>query len=117
MSEKQAPFEAEGTADRAQHTPGPWEAIQSEYSYGFAIQHSGSSIAAVWPENLRGQTLPSQANARLIAAAPDLLEALEAEMADLEEDIRWSEDSDLARLVERRNRALAAIVKAKGGAA
>jgi hypothetical protein len=56
-------------------TPGPWTAEQSDYA--FCIAKDGTSIAAVWPAALFGKTLPMEANARLIAAAPTLLEALD----------------------------------------
>jgi len=49
-------------------------------------------------------------------AAPALLDALEAELADLNEDIRWAEDSDLDRLIKRRERMEAAIAKVRGTA-
>lgn len=58
----------------------------------------------------------SEERARLIAASNDMLAALEAELADLEQDIRWAESSsDLARLIERRERLEAVITKATNG--
>ena len=63
---------------QAKHTPGPWEAHPLEFQnwlkYGARVgpECGGSNIAHVYaaPE--------TEANARLIAAAPDLLAACEA---------------------------------------
>ena len=52
-------------------TPGPWmfhERPQGEYHYGYTIGDGPTSIVS---------TAWGEANARLIAAAPELLEALE----------------------------------------
>lgn len=58
----------------AQHTPAPWEPMTAggkQYVVGGPDQNNGVAyICGVTPENIT-------ANARLIAAAPDLLEALE----------------------------------------
>lgn len=60
-----------------QHTPGPWsvavdldgrECVVSEPDRVFLVRHD------VWAEGMRQEM---EANARLIAAAPELLEALE----------------------------------------
>ena len=53
------------------HTPGPWR-ISSIGSYGLTIGDEKQIIGTV-----HGDNSESIANARLIAAAPDLLEALE----------------------------------------
>lgn len=45
----------------------------------------------------------------------ELVEALERVLADLEEDIRWAEASDLERLICRRDR-IAALLAARGAA-
>jgi hypothetical protein len=60
------------------HTPGPWTALQEpslsrwRIGAGFA---AADSVAAVYATNVDGIT---EANARLIAAAPELLDALRA---------------------------------------
>ncbi len=62
------------------HTPGPWQVGMAFDNYGateIAIEHmttAGNLIIAVALDGLQGQ----DANARLIAAAPDMLEALKA---------------------------------------
>lgn len=88
-----------------QHTPGPWYVTGSDV--GGAMIVTNDAIVARWPENgpLRGQV----PNARLIAAAPDLLAALEHLLADAracEMDVGQYSGS----LIEAR----AAIAKATG---
>ena len=62
----------------SKHTPGPWQVGMAFDNYGeteIAIEHmtpAGNLVVAVALGGLQGQ----DANARLIAAAPDLLEAL-----------------------------------------
>ena len=54
-----------------QHTPGPWRA-QINHCTHAVISTDGFDIAL-----LRASDFDSEANARLIASAPDLLAALE----------------------------------------
>jgi hypothetical protein len=69
------------------HTPGPWEIDHTGKYYKPCIRHNGIIIALlakndaglVMPEN---QQAEDEANARLIAAAPELLEALKAVLKD-----------------------------------
>ena len=83
------------------HTPGPWK--WNEYHDDLRpIWHCEMSQGCGyldWDDKDR-----IQANARLIAAAPDLLEALEMMLADPD-------------AIENVNFAKAMIAKAKGGAA
>ncbi len=63
----------------AQHTQGPWEIVKEEITQQCDIVKNGEYIA----ENI------DQRNAKLIAAAPDLLEALQSvlpfiKIADIE---------------------------------
>lgn len=67
-----------------QHTPGPWEEVPQQGS-GPMIVHRRKTGDQMRPTGLRligtvlqrGDSLPEdEANARLIAAAPELLEAL-----------------------------------------
>lgn len=71
---------------KAQHTPGPWiieytAASLSTLKRDFIITHSDenlrSHICRIFDASLCPEHGESQANARLIAAAPELLEALE----------------------------------------
>lgn len=61
------------------HTPGPWEVGSTIESDTQAIIHDGDSVLAILTT-----IPPNPANARIIAAAPDLLEALR-KMADMVE--------------------------------
>ncbi len=95
------------------HTPGPW------YQVGFWVEHEDDSVADICtcnPDDFgQGHIKRSQseivANAMLIAAAPDLLAALEEllpRFENLRELAGFEAESDAAI------RARAAITKAKG---
>ena len=89
------------------HTPGPWKTSYTNLSV--VIAENGAVVARA--SKLNG-LVNLQANARLIAAAPELLEALEsiASMYDYEASC-----GDLAsRLYEATCLARAAIAKATG---
>lgn len=69
---------------KLQHTPGPWE-VQEKCAYGYDIRSdydNGWKWIAVaegehnGPENDWPDDIQSEANARLIAAAPEMLEEL-----------------------------------------
>lgn len=62
----------EATTTKAAHTPGPWEA------HGPHIECGKDLVAFVD----RKAPMPWEANARLIAAAPELLKALQAIILD-----------------------------------
>ena len=68
----------------SKHTPGPWE-IKRHFDPGYkfisAPKHSGLA-QVVWCMEDEDRSPACEANAHLIAAAPDLLEALE-ELVDL----------------------------------
>lgn len=88
----------------AKHTPGPWEI---ERGYSTIIKSIGPCVAdeyagSAWLE-------VSEANARLIAAAPELLDALK-ELLDRE----WQDDEGDYTLEMARRKARAAIAKAIG---
>lgn len=67
------------------HTKGPWESVATgDGTFGIIAEHQPlaipmNDIACIWP---RGGKKRTASNARLIAAAPDLLEALQ-------ELVRW----------------------------
>lgn len=63
------------------HTPGPWEVIGG--AVYTATEHIGTAarIASMDREELRTKPVERDANAHLIAAAPDLLEALKLSLA------------------------------------
>lgn len=104
------------------HTPGPWK-IGDEYGpvMDEIVAATGGTVCVVWTHKsrsaLRGATHRREAdpapdllaNAQLIIAAPDLLEALEGVEPYLEED--QDDDGDYS---ERVRAVRAAIAKARG---
>lgn len=103
----------------AKHTPGPWELSEAEYKEGFGtyrrveqVEQFGDVVASVCIRHTANHTLNAcgDANARLIAAAPELLGALEAMSAEFDSgDVN---DGEWAAIQKAR----AAIAKATGGA-
>lgn len=109
----------------ASHTPGPWEVFVdsdtgADRSPGVDAA-DGTSVVIFgeegeWGVGVQGETPEiAQANARLIAAAPELLSACEL-MDGCHGRSQWAMDT----LSERERKAVlairAAIAKAKGGA-
>jgi hypothetical protein len=98
------------------HTPGPW--IEKEWTECLTIfPHKGNEdepgypLATVHKDPKHGFTADrARANARLIAAAPDLLAALENLLNPIEKG--WKVDDMTVRIEEAR----AAIAKARGDA-
>lgn len=67
----------------AQHTPGPWRLSGPDHFYDYTIQGPTEELAIAAAVNgemrrMGGELAEHEANARLIAAAPELLEALQA---------------------------------------
>lgn len=85
----------------SEHTPGPWESSGYDGHGGITINSDARQIG--YASMCREQ----EANARLIAAAPDLLEALKAFVED------WSELSGKVR-GSTLDKIDAAIAKAEG---
>lgn len=103
----------------SKHTPGPWHMDPEEITSGFRIVPKiGDRGLAVAIQRDAAPAIPgsgidratAEANARLIAAAPELLEALE-EMVKAGEFEDWDGRCDCIAV------ARAAIAKATGGAA
>jgi len=84
-------------------TPGPWE-TRDDYSI---VAPTYITIAYV---ALHGNTEMERANARLIAASPDLLDALKLVVLDLDLAMSYDEAAELNSLRIAR----AAIAKATG---
>lgn len=95
------------STEPAKHTPGPWRI--SSGCDRWVVQEKGGCIACVEQDRKFGE-----ANARLIAAAPELLEALTSLLdASQRNQEHYSEEAhDIAE-----SRARAAIKKATGEAA
>ena len=67
----------------AKHTPGPWEVEWGHHDYETDSYQANISVAS-WNNPASVARVFTSANARLIAAAPNLLAALEAIHAHLE---------------------------------
>lgn len=98
----------------SKHTPGPWSVyeVKSEYerrnfdrSFGSISQKTGNPIHLGRVYNVIGVDI--DANAHLIAAAPDMLEALEL----CENALVTGAQNDAAEALEA---ALGALAKARG---
>lgn len=92
----------------AKHTPGPWTAAAGRILGGFG------AVAKMVDQstNYRAQ---QEADARLIAAAPELLAALEWLVRDADCDYTSPEDSDRrVVMVSTVEAARAAVAKARG---
>lgn len=117
---------------KAQHTPGPWRVDRNNVHVGqIAIIHHcvGNDWVEIWSPEWPDDEHVQEANTRLIAAAPELLEALERLTANAiaERDCFYDsvstsdgevrdpgEQEALARDDARIDAARAAIAKAKG---
>lgn len=95
------------------HTPGPWEITDTLGQTAITIPHEGIGLAPytichVWPHIESGD---SMANAALIAAAPELLEACK-----IGEAVLWKLANDNPkdeRFVKAFNKVTEAILKAE----
>ena len=102
----------------AEHTPGPWS-FDHDWHRLPSIMANGLLIATcpkLGSPNRNSRTVEQEANACLIAASPDLLEALEAmtALAVREYSYLAHEGTPESAVLKQ---ARAAIAKAKGGAA
>ncbi len=92
---------------RALHTPGPWSFDGLNRLGSYRIKNEKRSLADVYGWEIDAKK-EGEANARLIAAAPDLLEALE--------DIQMELQVHLANNLPNLHRTVCAVIaKAKGG--
>jgi hypothetical protein len=95
------------------HTPGPWQACGCGHCGLVWSKPADWCVASMGggPHDEQG-TMPNEtrlANARLVAAAPDLLEACEIAKVELELE---NTPADLARILFG---VRAALIKARGG--
>lgn len=101
----------------AQHTPGPWFALENDPKHfpghGYRVNRNKDGFA--WDLAHICNAPNGSANARLIAAAPELLDALQAMTEIAEMTIGWLPTPPNADgpLIQAR----AAIAKATGGKA
>jgi len=103
-----------------QHTPGPWDDQYPQHSPGeiHVYGADGNVIGSVWGIEDGAQKDPtSAANARLIAAAPELLEALLSIRGDMGDGGEWEGGLENGGIVgpTALRKVAAAIAKAEGG--
>ena len=81
------------TAEKAKHTPGPWQTkVEDELTGQIEIVSDRRPyVCTVHPGGINNMT---EANALLIAAAPELLEALQAAMRFIDSHVA---DPDITR--------------------
>lgn len=95
------------------HTPGPWSKIRCiDHTAASIRTESGITVATAFGHDLER----TKANSCLIAAAPDLLAALEAIIGNSPEDKYGYFAAHNAMDDKKRNSARAAIAKARGEA-
>jgi hypothetical protein len=104
------------------YTKAPWHICTTGHGLRLIRDENGYCVAeAVKPANSGAAYIDADANARLIAAAPDMLAALEAVLPDLWDGLEFATDQNaneawLADALHRLDVARAAIAKAKGEA-
>jgi len=97
----------------SKHTPGPWHFRVDpihQGQYFIRVQSYGFAPLATVRGDKRSTLKDSEANARLIAAAPDLLEALKMAVSALERSDYIQMDGDSFDVVDE---ARAVIAKAE----
>lgn len=102
------------------YTRGPWSAVRNEHYWEIRSDHHGQIGDACASKYIHvgGKCLPESeteiiaaANARLMAASPDLLEALKATLEEIERV-----EADVEYKLPCGDKARAAIAKAEGSA-
>lgn len=100
------------------HTPGPWEHRGLTMISGRNVDGCMFTLANVTPAGDLHNAAECAANARLIAAAPELLAALRALLPDVDHEIEQRKhggnDEDWQELDALSRAAHAAIAKAEG---
>lgn len=100
-----------------QHTPGPWhweaDPVKGD-PYGrvrYQVTALGKTVTRVYYSSFEGGPTNAEADAKLISAAPDLLDAMRDFLNTLTDG---PDESDVFRVV---NKARAAVAKATGASA
>jgi len=96
------------------YTPGPWEVSPGEFVMRIKSIHSSEMVACVtWlPREGRRSSEEAKANARLLAAAPELLEALK-ELLDNQNGPPLTLDRHRKAWAQAVEKSCAAIAKAE----
>jgi len=89
----------------SKHTPGPWHIVEDRVPASLEVFAGKTAIAECWR---RADVPTEKANARLISAAPDLLEALK-------KMVECSHTGNVYLCADASQKAYAAIAKATGG--
>lgn len=95
------------------HTPGPWK-YEKPFGVNIPVREgeAGGQIIRTWLQAHEGE---AEANARLIAAAPDLLAALESLFENCSMiHSQWGEGGNAREADQAITNAKAAIAKARG---
>lgn len=101
---------------KTKHTPGPWTVQRYSNYNGFSIWAPNiGCVAERWCPSEDTET-PFEANARLIAAAPDLLNSLQELMAWLKSGTALENGAKCETKTEALDQAEQAIYKALGNA-
>ncbi len=97
------------TVNEERHTPGPWKAVEAAYNPpGWLwVQNGPGALLANVHQNVNIPLDARNANARLMAAAPELLEALQ-------EIITAADGEGWSQLDAGFTKARAAVAKALG---
>jgi len=104
------------------HTPGPWTITKAQNARYIEGDPKRGHVAFVYAKGDRCDIMRDEysapeemeANARLIAAAPDLLDALKVMLKGDELGEVACQEQGFLRLIERTEQARAAIAKAEG---
>ncbi len=97
------------------HTPGPWAIHQNEFCQWISNESGKAQLAkTLQPAGMADET--AKANARLIASAPELLEALQLIVDGLKYTAEFGamQTTESGVTFQPLGTALAAIAKAKG---
>jgi hypothetical protein len=91
----------------ASHTPGPWRVEHQRALSSVAVQGDGSRVARipadyVTEDGEETHTAEALANARLIAAAPEMLEALRDAETELVEALDFARSEVRERSIQKR---------------
>lgn len=105
----------------SEHTPGPWEMLLSDNATPFILHGKDAHLYGIDDRDHLVCVMPAEitrnfnsfANARLITAAPDLLEALKNTVRQIEES-NWGIKSPSQYETIVLKQARAAIAKAEG---
>lgn len=79
------------------HTPGPWEVKKYETRTS-VVGADGTKVLSITNQYFKGET---EANARLIAAAPDLLEELENIIFHLYDSVYWYDFEKTKQIISK----------------